>query len=379
MTEQDNSGGQPHKEKTDNCGARSSVVAESYSMWRLITIGAAALFIGLSIIGVLWLLYLPLAVLAIGITLAEALSPPVEWLSAKLPRALAVVLVYLSLLVVLAGICLLIIPDLVTQVRAASASIPNLIGKLQKWLAGLNLQLNENVFNTLLSYISSISSSIVTLPKAVFSSLFNILISFFISIYWLIDAPHIHRFFISLFPENRHSRVDAIMGKMGRVMGGYVRGAVIDGAIIGLSTYIGLLLIGINYPLMLSLIAGLLEAIPVVGPIIAAMPMLGVALLQSTTKFLITFIFVICLHQVESNIVLPNIMYRQTEISPMLVLLALLAGWSIGGVLGIIIAIPLAAAIRVFVIELIAPALRNRSGAQSTERVAGDDKDPGSD
>ncbi len=159
------------------------------------------------------------------------------------------------------------------------------------------------------------------------------------------------------------------MGKMARVMGGYIRGAVIDGVIIGVATYIGLLLIGINYPLMLSLIAALLETIPVIGPIIAAIPMLCVALLQSTTKFLITFVFVVCLHQVESNIVLPNIMYRQTEISPMLVLLALLGGWSVGGAVGMVIAIPLAAAARVFVIELIAPVLRHDTGSPDTEKT----------
>jgi predicted PurR-regulated permease PerM len=382
MPKQVESGGQKHDvkgdDKLDKFAGQPSSIAAGFSVWRLIGAGAAALVVGICVLGALWLLYLPMAILAIGVTLAEALSPPVEWLSGKLPRAVAVVLVYLLLLVVIAGICLLIIPDLVDQVRSATAKLPDLIVKLQNWLSGLKLHFNENSLNTLVSYISTFSSSIVTLPKAVFSSLFHIVISFFISIYWLIEAPQLRNFFISLFPERRREQIETVMDKMGRVMGGYVRGAFIDGVIIGIATYIGLLLIGINYPLMLSLIAALLETIPVIGPIVAAVPMLGIALLQSTTKFLITFIFVICLHQVESNIVLPNIMYRQTEISPMLVLLALLAGWSVGGVLGIIIAIPLAAALRVFVLELIAPALRKRSGVQSAGKNNGDENNPGS-
>ncbi len=119
-----------------------------------------------------------LAVLAIGITIAEALSPAVEWLSGRLPRALAVILVYVVLLIVLAGICLLIVPNLVNQARSASARIPDLIGKLQSWLVGLNLQFNVNSLNTLLSYVSALGSSIVNVPKAVISYFFDILISF---------------------------------------------------------------------------------------------------------------------------------------------------------------------------------------------------------
>jgi predicted PurR-regulated permease PerM len=370
-------GGQRVK-KTGNAREPDTGLAFPRAVWLIIFSGACALALGLGFLGALWLLYLPIAVLAVGITIGEALSPPVEWLSVKMPRAVAVVLVYLVLLVLLAGIGLLIVPDLINQAEEVSARLPDLFVRIQHWLAGFNLMFTDNTLNTLLSYLSSLSSSLFKVPKAIFSTVVNMLIAFFVSIYWLIDAPALRNFFLSLFPEERRERVDAVTSRMGRVMGGYVRGAVIDGVLIGVATYIGLLIIGVNYPLVLSLIAGVLEAIPVIGPIVAAVPMLCIALLQSSDKFLITLIFMICLHQAEGHIVLPNIMYRQTEISPMLVLLALLAGGSIGGVLGIIIAIPLAAATRVFLIEVVAPAVRRRTRADGQGDVSGDGENSGS-
>jgi predicted PurR-regulated permease PerM len=117
---------------------------------------------------------------------------------------------------------------------------------------------------------------------------------------------------------------------------------------------------------VLGLIAGTLEFIPVIGPIIGAVPMVLIALLQSPAKALIALVFAIALHQLESGILVPNIMRTQTSISPLLVLLALTAGLSIGGVFGALVAIPLTAALRVLIIELVFPAIRHRTGVQAS-------------
>jgi predicted PurR-regulated permease PerM len=298
---------------------------------------------------------------------AESLAPIANWLSRWLPRTVAVVLVYLGLLLVLAGIGWALIPPLVSQIREASNRLPDLFNILQEWLASRNLQIGGNVLNALTSQIGNVSSALVSLPIAIFSSLLNILVVFFTSIYWLMEAPAILDFFLSLFPGGRRERVGSVVGKMGREMGGFIRGAFLDGLVIGASTYIGLVILGIDYALVLGLLAGLLEFVPWVGPIIAAVPLVGSALLQSPTKALLALGFVLVLHQFEGNIVLPNIMHTQTEISPLLVMLALIAGGAIGGILGAIIAIPLAAALRVFVREVVAPAVRRQTGAAVPE------------
>jgi predicted PurR-regulated permease PerM len=252
---------------------------------------------------------------------------------------------------------------LVDQVQQATTRIPDLVRIVQQWLANRNIEIGANLVSTLSSQLGNVSSALVSLPIAIFSSLFDIVVMFFISVYWLIEAPAIHRFLLSLFPEGRRERADYVVRRMGREMGGFIRGAVLDGLIIGASTYIGLLLLGVNYPLVLGMIAGLLEFVPWIGPIIAAVPLVGSALLQSPTKALEALAFVLVLHQFEGNIVLPNVMYTQTSITPLLVLIALVVGSAIGGVLGALVAIPLAAALRVFVREVIAPAVRRRTVA----------------
>jgi predicted PurR-regulated permease PerM len=154
-------------------------------------------------------------------------------------------------------------------------------------------------------------------------------------------------------------------------MGGYLRGAFLDGVIVGLTTYVGLLVIGVDFPLILGLIAGLLEIVPAVGPIMAAVPILLVSLLQSPTTALISLIFMLAVHQFEGNIVFPNVMRSQTSISPLLVLVGLLSGFAAGGTLGALTAIPLVAVGRVFLLQVIAPAIRRETGAPEPSREPG--------
>jgi predicted PurR-regulated permease PerM len=353
-----------------------SAITPSDAWWHIAGAGATAIALGLGMLWAISLLAQPLALLAFGITLAESLAPIANWLSRWLPRAIAVVLVYVALLLVLAAIGYALIPTLASQIREASKRIPDLLTIIQQWLASRNLQISGNVLNALTSQIGSVSSALVSLPVALFSSLLNIVVIFFISIYWLMEAPAIRNFFLSLFPGGRRERVGSVLDKMGQQMGGFIRGAVLDGLVIGTSTYVGLYLLGINYALVLGLLAGLLEFVPWVGPIIAAVPLVGSALLQSPTKALLALGFVLVLHQFEGNIVLPNIMGTQTEISPLLVMLALLAGGAIGGILGAIIAIPLAAALRVFVREVIAPAVRRQTGAVVPEAETAEGETP---
>jgi predicted PurR-regulated permease PerM len=151
----------------------------------------------------------------------------------------------------------------------------------------------------------------------------------------------------------------------------------LGGLAVGVITYIGLSIIGVQYALVLSLFAGIMEFAPVIGPIIAAIPMLAIALLASPTQFLIVLIFVIILQQVESALLTPNIMKSQTEASPLLVILALVAGHSVGGLLGALVAIPLAASLRVLVTRVIAPGIRRWSGAQPALSAGAPDDDDG--
>jgi predicted PurR-regulated permease PerM len=143
-------------------------------------------------------------------------------------------------------------------------------------------------------------------------------------------------------------------------MGGYVRGVVIDALIVGLLATAGLWLIGYEYAVVAGLISAIGELFPVIGPVLAAVPIVLVALLDSPRQAIIVLVFYILLQQVEGQILTPLVMKSQTDVPEVLVLFALVSGAAVAGLLGALVAIPAAAAARVIVVDALAPALRRR-------------------
>lgn len=331
--------------------------------WWYVSVGIAILVGGLGSLGLIWLLSGTLALVVLGITIATTLESVVGWLEHWIPRVAAIFLLYIAVLILLTGIGWIIIPVLVGQIREVSGQIPELIKGVEPGLRNLGDMMSVNLLDMITSRLGQIESALVSLPVSILSSLLDIVLIIFISIYSLIEKDLLIRGFLSFLPGDRHPRAREVLHEMGREIGGYLRGAVLDGVIIGMTTYVGLLIIGVKFALVLSLLAGLLEVIPIIGPIIAAIPMVGIALTQSGGKALLALIFVVIIHQFEGNIVFPNVMRTQTAISPLIVLVAFVAGGSLGGVLGALTAIPVVAGVRVLLVQLVAPRLANRTEA----------------
>ena len=123
----------------------------------------------------------------------------------------------------------------------------------------------------------------------------------------------------------------------------------------------------LQFPLILAVIAALWEFLPVVGPLLAVVPAVAIALLVSPTQALVVFVFYAVVQVLQSYVLMPNIVRQQTQIPPLLILFALLAGASIGGVLGVVVAIPLAGALQVLTLQVVAPGVRRWSGAHEPE------------
>jgi predicted PurR-regulated permease PerM len=219
---------------------------------------------------------------------------------------------------------------------------------------------------------------LVQVPITLSTSLVEFFLIVFMSLYLVILTPGIRQFFLSLFPEGRRERVGQVASHVVGAMGGYVRGSLISGLIIGVITYFGLLLIGVEFPLVLAIIAGLFELLPIIGPYMSGAIMTAVALLGGVTQALITLGFAIVLQQVESNLIIPNVMSAEAEISPLMTILAITAGAGVGGIIGALVAVPIAAALHVLVVEVVAPAMRRQTGAEPwvspVEEVKGDER-----
>ena len=347
----------------------------STNWWRGAVIGAGAVALALAILAALWLLARPLSLLLAAIVLAEAVAPVVARLEHRLPRALAVVGVYLSLALALGGIAWAVVPPLIGQTSALITDAPMLVertrGLAERWNPGGGGLLVGSMQST----VTRLGGALLALPFAIISSITEIVLVLVMSAYWLVAAPALRRFALSLVPEGDREQVAAVLDEMGRTVGGYVRAAVIHMPIVGVIVYVGLLTIGVSFPLVLALVAAVGELIPLLGPFIAAVPAVAIALLHSPGQAVTVLVFYVVVQQLESNILMPNIMRRQADIPPLLALFALFAGAEIGGVLGALIAIPLAGALRVLVVRLIAPAVRRWTGAGGS--VAGSAGDAG--
>lgn len=352
----------PREESIERSGRERSILSRPW--WWTVSAGALALVLGLGLLAALWYLARPLSLLLLGVTIAMALSPAVDWLEQRIPRILAILSVYAALLLLLAGLSAIITPGLVAQAQGFTERVPDLVDSLEQWFEQRGWLGDQSILDTLSSQLGNLGSSLVSLPLAVLSSLFDIFILVFISLYWLIQLPAMMDFTLSIFPQRSRGRVRQILRDIGQGMGGYIRGTAINGLIVGFLTYLGLLIIGVDYPLVLGLLAGLLELIPVIGPVIAAGLIFGLTILQSLTTGLIVLGFMVVMQQLENNILVPRIMQSQTAASPLLVIFALFAGNAVGGLLGAIVAIPLLAGLRVFILQVFAPQLRKWTGAE---------------
>ncbi len=330
--------------------------------WEIVATRAAALVVGFLILWLFSALTRPLALVVLAISVAAALAPLVAWLCRRMPRVAAIAVVYLGLVLVVGGLIAALVPPVVTQAQAIVKNGPQILAEAQRWLAILNLS-NFPLANTLLSGLGNLPSTLVAFPVAVVSWLLDLLLVLVISLYWLIAAPAMREYALSLVPEDNHERISILLDRMGRAMGGYIRGVVIDGFAIGATTYFGLAVMGVNYPLLLGLAAGLFEIIPIVGPALSTIVVVIAAALQSPSQALIVLVFMIVVMQVENNFLVPAVMGSQTKSSPLLALLALFFGTAAGGFLGALIAIPLVSAAVILIGQLLAPFVRKQTGA----------------
>lgn len=347
-----------------------SLSALPTGFWLKLTfVGALALFLGMGALQLFAVLVHPLALLVLAVSIAAAVAPLVGALERRFPRAAAILLVYFVIVFVFVGLGQLILPTLVAQAKKFGTAGPVLLDQAQA---------NFGIFwggtplvSTLGPQLAQISTYLVSLPLMLISSLLEIFLILVMSIYWLLVAYPIRDFFLSLFPSSVDGEMGSMLKEIGRAMGGYVRATVINGIVVGTITAVGLTILGVDFPIVMGVIAGVLEFIPIIGPIISGVLITIVALLNSPTQALLALVLMFLVQQFEGNILVPNLMRRQTDLSPLLVILALIAGNTIGGLLGALIAIPIVSVIQVITIRILVPAIRRQVGTFSTdERTA---------
>ncbi len=206
--------------------------------------------------------------------------------------------------------------------------------------------------------LSSLMGQLASLPVKLFRAGLTILLMVFLSFYWLLALPTIEEFTLSVFPEQRRARVARVLAKVGAAMGGYIRGAALNALATGTLAGTALAIAGVDYAFALGALTAAGEFFPYIGPIIAAIPGVLTGLLQSPSMALWTALIYLGVEQIEGHLLTPNIMRSQTDIPQSLVIFALFAGGAVGGLLGAVVAIPIAGACKILIEEVAAPVVR---------------------
>jgi predicted PurR-regulated permease PerM len=311
-----------------------------------------------------WIAFLvrdALLIIYISILIAIGLSPLVEAIERRrsrkrLPRWTAILLIYLALIGVLIGVGVLVIPPLVTQARDLWASLPTLLHKGQQWLIerglmGRELTVQEAVQKTPVGGSDAVGT-VVGAIWGLIGGVFGVVTILILTFYLLVDFDQLVRFVIRLFPRPERARVRDATLRITAKVSAWLGGQLLLGGIIGSSAALGLWLMGVPYFYVLALLAAIGEMIPVIGPILSAIPAVIVALTVSPTLALGVLVFFFIQQQVENHVLVPKIMERQVGISAVFVISSLLIGGSLLGIVGAVLAVPTAAILQVLFEEL---------------------------
>jgi predicted PurR-regulated permease PerM len=314
----------------------------------------------------LYLIYLlrkPIGWICLAVFIAVALSAPVNRLSRHMRRGFAIAIVYLGLILVPIGLAALVVPPMVTQATHLANDVPTYAQDVQDYVHK-NKRLREiddkyDITGELQKQASKLPAKIGDAAKilgdiglGLVNSIFALLNILILSVFLLARGRDWVEALLRLRPPHEHDRWRRILDRTAAAVAGYVQGALTVAVIAGLQTYIVLWILGVPFRAPLAVLAGLFSLIPLVGATVAAI-LIGIVTLFTNfpTATIIWTIWAIVYQQIENNLIQPQIQRRTVQIQPFFVLVAVLFGSTLLGVIGALVAIPLAATVQILLQE----------------------------
>jgi predicted PurR-regulated permease PerM len=340
---------------------------------------------------VLWGLYLArtaLLLIYVSTLLAIGFGPLVHMIehqrrvpvgSPRLPRWLAILVVYLVVVGALIVTGILIIPPLVSQAADLWTQLPEYLDRVQTFLIDRGFLTHTITLEEAVRRAPGSPRSAVGTVASAFTwtvtTMLGVLTVVVLTFYLLVESNALLAGFVRLFPRDTRPRVVEASRKVSAKVSAWLNGQLILAATIGVTGAVALYFLGVPYFYVLALIAGVGEMVPVIGPVLSAVPAILVALTVSPRTALLVAIFWVAQQQVENHLLVPRIMARQVGVSPVVVVVALLVGGSLLGILGAVLAVPTAAILQVVVQELLDE--RDRQLDAGNSQADTDDTDEG--
>ena len=296
-----------------------------------------------------------------ALVIAYLLAPLVDQLERRrVNRVAAILLLYVVLAALLVLLLVCVVPFTIAELEALADMVPTYTKEVADWLnkmqrfysraalpAGLRQVVDETISRveeTVLSYIRSVAEFAVSL----FSHALAIIIAPILAFYMLRDLALIKKAFTDLLPVSAGRDIVYLSQELDGVLGGFIRGHLLVSLIVGLLSFVGLTVLKIDFALLIGIVAGIFDIIPYFGPVIGALPAVIIAVLESPLKALYVAILFLIIHQLESTIISPKILGERVGLHPLTVIFAILVGGQLAGIVGVLLAVPLAAVLKVF-------------------------------
>ena len=322
-----------------------------------------------------------LVLVFIAVILASGLQPFIAWLRGHMPigRGPTILLVYGIFLVIVVGMALFVVPAALAQLDRTITSLPPFFDRARQWAATLHPSSVSRTVSTLIDAAARTLNSadggpstgqVVQVGLTLAEALTSILTLLTVVYFWLTEHARLQRYVLAFVPQHRRKRARDVWNAAETRLGMWVRGQLILMSSIGVATGVAYTLLGVPSAVLLGLLAALAEAIPIVGPLLGAIPAVVVAATISPQLALAVAGVYLVLQLIEGNVLVPLVMRNTTGISPFLVILSVLIGAAAAGFLGALLAVPIAAAGEVLIEGLQSrevPVAQDPSAAETTE------------
>lgn len=331
----------------------------------IISISVGTIVKAIAVVLGFWVLYMLRDLVLVVITAviaASSVEPMVKFLGRhRIPRIPAVLTVYLSLAGLFVGMFYAFVPPLLGDFADFAQKLPAIATEISTDVFGKNTELfkksktlitqvteevsPEELF-TAISDASEFSQGAMGTISILFGGIFSFILIVVLSFYFAMQERGIQNFIKIVIPFGREEYAIDLWERSKQKIGKWMQGQLLLGILIFVLVYLGLTIFAIPYALTLALIAGILEIIPVFGPILSALPAVALAFSTGgTTLALIITAFYVLVQQFESHLIYPLVVRKVVGVPPILVILSLVIGFDLAGILGVLIAVPVAAAV----------------------------------
>ncbi|PIR69989.1 MAG: hypothetical protein COU47_00970 [Candidatus Niyogibacteria bacterium CG10_big_fil_rev_8_21_14_0_10_46_36] len=292
-----------------------------------------------------------LAIAIFSVVIASAVEPAAIWFSdRKIPRVIGVLITYILAVIVLTAAFSLVVPPLFSEFSSLATDIPTFIQNvteptvLAQYFPSLPSSIGSilgSIGRELSQAISGFSGDFFQTVSGIFGGALSLLVIVVLSFYLSVQENGIENFLRIITPLNYEDYVLNVWKRSKRKIGRWMRGQILLGVLVGVMSFLGLAILQVDFALSLAILAGVFELIPIFGATLAAVPAVILAFLQEPILGLLVLALYIIIQQIENNLVYPIVMRKAIGVHPALVILSMIIGAQLGGIAGVLLAVPI--------------------------------------